>query len=164
MQSLQWTNDANRYLLKNGEELLVDLIHQKAGNYVFFINNNRYTITSKGFWNPKYEVVQGEKMVLQLTYGIWRSKGKIIFADGSEYQFDYQSKEGIRFRFLDQEKEIMVFGIDYNNTQQLKVNFYVGIIMEDAEKLLLMSALGMSIFSSISKEMIAGNDIFSNTR
>jgi hypothetical protein len=159
MHNLQWTNEGNRYLLKNGDEVMVDLVHNVSGNDSFFINHNRYSISRKGFWNPGYEIEQQGKTVLQLTYGIWKSTGKIIFSDASEYQSDYQSKNGLKLRFLDKENEIMVFGIDFSYPQQLKMNFYVGIVMEDAEKLLILAALGMSVFSSVYREMIGGNDV-----
>lgn len=159
MQNLKWINEGNRYILKNGEEVMVDLLHSLSGNDTFFINAKKYNIVCKGFWNPGYEIKLEEKTILRFSYGIWKNAGTIIFSDGSQYQSDYRSKNGLKMRFLDKENEIMVYGMEYNNRQNISMSFYVGIVMEDAEKLLILAALGMSIFSSQLREMISGEDL-----
>ncbi len=159
MQNLKWINEGNRYILKNGEEVMVDLLHSLSGNDTFFINKKKYSIVCKGFWNPRYEIKLEEKTILRFSYGIWKNSGTIVFADGSQYQSDYRSKNGLKMRFLDNDSEIMVYSIEHNHPKNVSMGFYVGIVMEDAEKLLILAALGMSVFSSQLREMISGEDL-----
>lgn len=151
MTNLQWVREGDTCLLKDQEMVLIDLRLQHGGNASFFIQQKKYTITRKGFWIPVHHLVQNNVPVLKMMHGFWGSNAKIVFEDGSTYGMEYRNKNGLQIIFLDGDQEILSYGTVLNE-QQPVMSFHIGIAMEDAEKLLLLAALGMTISACIFKE------------
>lgn len=159
MKNLQWTKEGGHYLLKNKEEVFINLNHTPSKSATFSINNRYYSISLKGFWAPRYVVSYEGENILELAYSLWKTSGNIKCSDGSTYQLKYESKNGFKMRFLDGESEILSYAMDYKDLKNLKMSFYIGTVMEDAEKLLRLAALGMSIFLSHIGEMTSADDL-----
>lgn len=154
MTNLQWTREKDTCWLKDQETTLLTLHLQQGGAAECLIQEKPYKICRKGFWNPAYQILQKETPILTVTHGFWGSSGKINFSDGSVCTMEYKNRNGLKLFFMDQEKEILSFGTVLQNHQHT-ITFHIGIAMEDAEKLLLLSALGMTIFSCMVKENIS---------
>lgn len=154
MTNLQWVRDKETCFLKDQETTLLTLHLQQAGDAQLQIRDKQYRIRRKGFWKPVYQILQNETTLVTLSHGFWGSNGKIVFGDGTVCTMEYKNRNGLKLCFMDQEKEILSFGTVFQNGQYT-ISFHIGIVMEDAEKLLLLSALGMTIFSCMVKENIS---------
>jgi hypothetical protein len=95
--------------------------------------------------------------VVKITHSLWGGNGRIVFGDGKTYSTSYTNKCGLKLRFLKDENEILVYGIEFVNKKPT-LAFSIGIAMIDVDKILILSAVGMIIFSSIFKEMASGSD------
>ena len=114
MKNLKWISNGENHYLKNDEETLVDLIIAPLKKPSFIINQKKYIVSCKGFWNPAYIIHCEEQEIVKITHSLWGGNGRIIFNDGKT--------------------------------------------MIDAEKILILSAIGLIIFSSIFQEMATGSD------
>ena len=157
MENLKWFSEGSKFSLKNGDETIMKLSINLAGESICNINDREYQIYKKGAWNSLYYVFADGQEIARLCHGIWGSSGKIAFADGAEYNVAYRSKDGFKIRFMDEENEILEYGVVIMGIRTT-MKFKVGISMIDAEKLLLLAALGMIIFFPILKEITGGTD------
>jgi hypothetical protein len=158
MQHLKWIKEGYRYTLKSDETFLMTLHIYPAAGAAFILNEKEYVISTKGIWNPSIYVTTSGKEILKLTHSIWSSKGKILFNDGTEYYNEYTSKGGLQLRFTDAGNEILSYAVAFENKRPL-LKFTLGNEMIDAEKLLILAALGMTLFSSAFREIAGENDI-----
>jgi hypothetical protein len=157
MEKLNWTKKGHTHILKNGESVLLTLhIHPTTGAD-FILNGKEYTIGTKGIWSRYYYITSGENEILKLTHNFWSSKGKITFNDGSECTNEYTSKGGLKLRFADAENEILSYSMVFENKKPT-LKFKLGLEMIDAEKLLILAALGMTLFSGILQEIGGDGD------
>lgn len=157
MKNLQWIIEGEKHFLKNDYETLIDLTINALKKPSFIINQKHYTVRSNGFWNPSYIVSCTEHEVARVTHILWGSGGQIFFNDGKIYTTSYTNKGGLKLKFLKDENEILVYGIEFINKKPALV-FNIGTTMIDAERILILSAIGMIIFSTIFKEMADGSD------
>ncbi len=148
MKKLYWTKKGDDYLLKNDEEVLLSLFFKLSGTSSFIINNKEYIISKKGFWNPGYFIKHNEEYILKLTHHFWGSNGKIVFNDGTEYTTDYKTRGGLKLRLTEEDREILAYKTQFVNSRPV-MNFQVSENMLDADKLLIMAALGMTIYTTI---------------
>jgi len=158
MNDLYWVKENGKYLLKNNDAILIDLSMNTTGQSVFTINNKQYTIARKGFWNAYYYIADGYTEVLRIVHSFWGSNGKIAFADGSSYISEYKAKSGVLcMRFIDGDKEILSYKTMLQK-HSLSLDFTVGTSMVDAEKLLLLAALGKVLFTTLFNDGSATDD------
>lgn len=157
MEKLSWTNEGNKYFLKSGESILMTLQVYPAATAEFNLNGKKYVISTKGIWNPCCYITSEEKEILKLTHNFWSSKGKIVFLDGTECNSEYTSRGGLKLRFSEAEKEVLSYGVSFENKRPHLI-FKLGFEMIDAEKLLILAALGMTMFSSLFKEIAGESD------
>ncbi len=157
MKNLKWTSQGEKHYLKNDEETLVDLTINPLKKPSFIINQKQYIVSNEGFWNPSYIINCNEQEIVKISHSLWGSGGRIIFNDGKIYTTKFTNKGGLKLKFLQDENEILVYGIEFVNKKPV-LNFSIGTIMIDAEKILILSAIGMIMFSSIFKEMAGGGD------
>ncbi len=162
MKNIQWIKDGKKELLKKEDEVLIDLSFQPGGVSHFSINNKNFAVNRKGFWNPVYSVTENEKEVLLLSHNFWGSNGKLVFADGAVYACVYQNKGGLKMKFLKGDMEILSYGLEMKNHRP-ETTFHLGIALVDAEKLLLLAALGKVIFSTLFMEDSSGDDFLLST-
>ncbi len=121
------------------------------------MNEIRYEIHREGFWNQRYIVTKDGKEEATLSHNFWGSKGRIQFAEGITFCSDYKYKNILTLRFLDGESEILRYHVEGDSGKQF-AEFSLGIAIVDAEKLLLMTALGMVMFLNIFNEFNGGED------
>ena len=157
MKNIKWINQGEKHYLKNDEETLIELTIIPLKKPSFIINQKQYNVSSKGFWNPSYIVSCNEQEVVKVSHSLWGNGGRIVFADAKIYTTKYTNKGGLKLKFLKDENEILVYGIEFINKKPI-LSFNIGTTMIDAEKILILSAIGMIIFSSIFKEMATGSD------
>ena len=100
-------------MLKNKEEVFINLTHNPSKSATFSINNRYYSISLKGFWTPRYVVSYEGENILELAYSLWKTSGDIKFLDGSVYRLKYESKSGFKMLFLDGESEILSYAMDH---------------------------------------------------
>jgi hypothetical protein len=161
MKNLKWIQDGQKYFLTNDETLLLTLNFLPAAGADFILNEKEYLVNQKGSWNPAYYVTASGKEIIKLTHSFWGSKGKIICWDDTVYKCEYINKGGLMVRFLDGENELLSYYLS-TKTKQLTIGFSIGTYMEDAEKLLILAALGMVLFTSLAGENFSKNDDNSN--
>ncbi len=157
MQNLTWTRKGSKNLLISDGNVLVTLNIKSTTGADFLLNDREYIISTKGAWNPVCYVTSNGLEILKLTHGFWTSKGKIIFNDGSIYDTEYISKAGIKLRFSNAGNEILSYAVAFENKRAV-LHFAIGIEMIDADKLLILAALGMTMFSGIFMEIAGDND------
>lgn len=157
MRNLKWIKEDKRYLLKSDESSMIDLTITSAGAASFFIANKQYQVSKKGFFSPAYIVQSEGEEILKLSHGFWGSSGRIAFSDGSVYTSEYKNKGGLKMRFMDGENEILSYGRNVEN-KKLVPSFSIGISMVDADKLLILAALGVIIFQCLFSEDSSGDD------
>lgn len=137
--------------------LLATLNIRSSTSAEFVLNEKNYSIRTSGLWNPSCSVFSGEEEIVKLSYRFWTTKGSIVFKDGSVYESAYTSKGGLKLRFLNKGHEILSYGYVFENKRPLMV-FSLGTDMIDAERLLLLAVLGMTMFSGIFREIAGGSD------
>ncbi len=152
MKNLHWIKENEIYLLKNENQTLVTLTASLTAKSIFTIDNKQYYVTRKGLWNPVYIITSNDEVVAKLSHSFWGSNGKIVFANGNEYRTEYKTKRGFKLSFFDKENEILSFVTEIKNGQVSHI-FNVGIALEDAEQLLIFSALGKIIVTNMYKEL-----------
>ena len=157
MKNLKWVKEDQKYFLKNDHTLLLTLNFHAAAIADFILNEKEYLVNRKGSWNPAYYVTASGKEIIKLTHSFWGSRGKIICWDNTVYKCEYINKGGLKVRFLDGENELFSYYLS-TETKQLTISFNIGTHMEDAEKLLLLSVLGMVLFTSLAGENFSKND------
>lgn len=157
MKNIQWVNEGEKHYLKNDTETLIDLTITPLKKPSFILNQKQYIVSSKGFWNPAYVVSYNNEDIVTITHSLWGGKGRIVFSDGEVCSTHYSNKGGLKLRFLKDENELLVYGIEFVNKKPV-LTFNIGTILIDAEKILLLSAIGMIIFSTIYKEMAGSTD------
>lgn len=157
MKNVQWIREGRNYWLQSDGTSLISLTVHPATGSEFILNNRKYSIRTKGVWNPASYVSVNGSEILKLTHRFWGSKGTITFTDGTIYESEYTSKGGLQLCFLNAGHEILSFRIVFENKQPV-LKFTMGIEVIDAEILLILAALGMTLFSSIFEEMTGEND------
>lgn len=152
MKNLQWQRDGDLFLLKNNQDVLVSLSQKNCMNADFVMGTTEYQIERKGFWIPGYSVsTKAGDHILKLTHSFWGSRGTIAFNDGWVCDMVYSSKGGLTLRFTEGGNEILVYGTVFENKAQ-KMYFNTGTALLDADKLLMLAALGLTIFNTMQKE------------
>lgn len=151
MKNLKWLKVGNKYLLKTEETVLVDLTINLTGTSIFIIGSNEYQVSRRGFFSPVYTILSKEEKVLTLSHSFWGSEGRIVFNDGSVYTSNYKNKDGLKIRFMDGEHEIITYGRTIENKQSVPF-FSIGISMIDADKLLMLAALGAIMLDCLYRE------------
>lgn len=157
MKNLKWVREDKKYLLKNDETTMIDLSVNPSNTSSFVIDNKQYQVFHKGFFSPVYIVQSNEKEILKLSHSFWGSNGKIVFNDGTVYTCDYKNKGGLTMRFMDGDNEILSYGRSIENKNVVPF-FSIGIAMVDAEKLLVLAALGFIMVQCLFKEDDASDD------
>ena len=155
--NLQWTKEGNKHLLKNDGYTQIELTIQTGGKSICIINGIQYIISSKGFWQPVYQIQKEGVEILKLTHSFWGSNGTIQFENGSTYSLKYTTGSNFKLIFRDAENDIITYGTARANNQ-LAMTYHIGISMVDADKILLLSALGMVIFYSMCREFMSDDD------
>jgi hypothetical protein len=149
MNNLYWIKENGIHLLKHNDTILVELSINIIGNSLFIIDQKNYTISRKGFWNDYYYITDGSTELVRITHNFWGSNGKISFSDGSCFVSEYKTKGGVLYmRFIDGDREILCYKTVLEK-QNHSSQFQVGTSMVDAEKLLLLSALGKVLFATL---------------
>lgn len=149
MNNLHWVKENGKHLLKNDATVLIELLINVTGQSSFTINEKQYTIGRKGFWNAYYYINDGSTEIVKIVHSFWGSNGKIAFTDGSSFTSEYKAKSGtLNMRFLDGDKEILSYKSLIENNKPM-LQFTIGTSMVDAEKLLLLAALGKVLFSTL---------------
>lgn len=154
---LQWKKVDNTYFLTSREEELIILQYHPINKNIFWIGDEAYEVVRKGFWSFRYTITKNNRPWAELKHRFWGSKGDITFVDGSHYTSDYQYKNILTLRFLDQSHEILRYHVGEVDNKK-KAILTPGIIMADGERLLQLSALGMIIFLSIFNEFDESGD------
>ena len=157
MKNIKWVNEGEKHYLKSDIETLIDLTITSLKKPSFILNQKQYIVSNKGFWNPSYLISCNEQEVVKITLNLWGGNGKVVFSDGEICSTHYTNKGGLKLRFLKDENELLVYGIEFVNKKPV-LAFNIGTTLIDAEKILLLSAIGMIIFSTIFKEMAGGSD------
>lgn len=148
---VKWERNGPLYELKQGTRVLVSLRYEALKTCIFYIGTQVFEIRRQGFWNPAYYITQHETEIASLKHQFWGSKGSIKFAEGTVYQVEYKYKNTLTLCIIDNNTEVLrYFVIQENNKRQAFLQ--LGIIMEDAERLLLLSTLAMVLFLSIFNE------------
>ena len=158
MINIKWLIKDSQYTLESENETLVNLTNIPGKNPVFTLNNTEYIVSLKGFWNPSYYIHCNKQEVVKITHSIWVSKGIIAFQDGTNYVSKYSNKGGLSLTFWQEETELLKYSIGFENKKPI-LNFSIGTAIIDADKLLILSTIGMIIFSGVYNEMASGSDI-----
>ena len=158
MENLKWVKEDKNYILKNDEVAMVNLSISLAKGSSFIIHDKQYQISRKSFWKTGYLVRYNDKEILTLSDNFWGSNGKILFNDGTVYSINFKTKGGLKMRFMDGENEILSYTTAIENKKNVIV-FSIGTATTDAEKLLILSALGMMIFTISFGDDASGDDI-----
>jgi hypothetical protein len=162
MSNVQWTREVDRYQLKNEDNTLVDLSMPISGQAVFTMGSKTYQVIKKGFWNPVYHLIQDSQLILKLTHSFWGSNGRIAFEDGAVYTNHYKTKDGLKMVIMEQDNEVLSYSIAFQKKER-KTAFHFGSSIIDAEKILILAALGMVVFSSFFREAYPDDDSFLTT-
>jgi len=157
MKNIQWVTEGEKHYLKSDTETLIDLTIIPLKKPSFIINQKQYTVSHKGFWNPAYIISCNEQEPVKITNSLWGGDGRIVFSDGEICTTHYTYKGGLKLRFLKDENELLVYSIEFVHKKPV-LTFKIGTTLVDAEKVLLLSAIGMIMFSPIFEEMITGSD------
>ncbi len=157
MSNLQWTKEGDKHLLKNDGTAQIELTIQSGGKSNCIINGIQYTISSKGFWQPIYQIKKDDVEILKLTHSFWGSNGTLHFEDRSTYSLKYTTGSNFKLIFRDADDDIITFGTTRVNNK-LEMTYNIGISVVDADKVLLLSALGMVIFSGMYREPMSDDD------
>lgn len=151
MNNLTWKKVGDAYYLVSASEELVKLLYELTGTSSFWMNNDIYLVRRSGFWNQRYTVYNNNEEVVSVAHKFWGSKGKIQFSDGAQYVSDYNYKNTLTLRFLDNGTEILSYHVGSENGKQQTV-LNLGIALIDAERLLILATLGMVMFLNIFNE------------
>lgn len=157
MQHLTWKKKGDAYYLATPDEEVVKLLVEKPCKAIFWLNDEVYEIKRSGFWSPKYAIYNNSKEVLSLSYNFWGGKGKIQFPDGPHYTSSYCCSSTMTLRFMDGDNEILNYGVSNEGINQ-KVIVNVGIALIDADRLLILVALGMAMFLNMLHEHMEDDD------
>lgn len=157
MKNLRWVKEGEKYFLKSDDTSLIILNISPQAGADFILNEKEYVIKRRGIWNPAYYVTESGIEILKLTHSFWGSKGRIICWDDTIYKCEYLNKGGLKVRFLEEENELLSYYLSLEEKQQ-KISFSIGNYMEDGEKLLLLVAFGMVLFTSLVGENYSNND------
>ena len=157
MINIKWQIKDYQYTLESENETLVSLTNIPGKNPVFKINNEEYIVSLKGFWNPSYYIHCNQQEIAKITHSMWVSKGTISLHDGTEYISKYSNKGGLSLTFWHDETVVLKYSIGIENKKPI-LNFSIGTALIDADKLLIISTIGMIIFSGVYKEMSSGSD------
>lgn len=157
MGNLYWTKVGEKHFLKNDDATLIELVMLTHDTATCIMGDKVFNIQKKGFWRHTYSIVNNAVEVAKLTHQFWGSNGTILFADGSSYSLTYTTGSNFKLIFREGENVIITFGTKMVNNS-LAITYNIGISMIDAEKLLLLSSLGMVIFYSMCKENLTDDD------
>ncbi|GCC51754.1 hypothetical protein SanaruYs_19830 [Chryseotalea sanaruensis] len=151
---MNWTKEGEYYNLSTEKESLLKLKFDLLKTTTFQIGDQEYIIEKKGFWQPYYLVHKGEALVATLRHDFWGSKGRIELTNQTTYQVEYKFKNTLTLRFLHQEQEILSYHVETTGALSKSV-FRVGVVIVEEELLLVLAAMGMTIFLSIFNEFKA---------
>ncbi len=154
-----WKKVGDSYLLTSSEEELIRLNYRVGNACSFAISKMEYSAERKGFWSQHYEVIQNGIKTATLSFNFWGSKGHIQFEDGTRYQSNFTYKNVLTLKFTEGDSEILRYYVNGEPGKQYAA-FSLGMVMLDADKLLIMAALGMILFLSIFNEFNSdGGDV-----
>jgi len=151
MKNLSWKKTGDSYYLASRSEELVKLQYEPDNKIVFWMNNEVYEVRRSGLWNQRYSVSRNNREVVSVSHNFWGSKGKINFSDGAQYTSDYKYKNTLTLRFLEGDSEVLSYHVGLDGGKRNAV-FNLGVAMVDADRLLLLAALGMVMFLNIFNE------------
>lgn len=157
MENLYWTKTGDAYYLASPSEELVKLQYDHGDKTLFWSNDEWFEVKRSGLWNQRYSIYKKNQELVSVSHNFWGSKGKLIFADGSQYTSDYNYKNIVTLRFLDGDSEILSYHVGAENGKQ-KAVLNVGSALIDAEKILLLASLGLVMFLNIFNEFNDGGD------
>ena len=153
---MNWIKEGELYYLRTENESLLSLKFDLLKSTTFKIRNQEYTIQKKGFWQPYYLVYKGEQLIAKLLHDFWGSKGRIELANFTTYQVEYTFKNTLTLKFLHKEQEILSYHVETTGAVSKSV-FKVGVVIVEEELLMVLAALGMTIFLSIFNEFTSGD-------
>ena len=157
MTNLHWTKEGKTHFLRNAESNQIELTIKTGGKSTCIINGIQYTISSKGFWQPIYQIQKDGIDLLKLTHSFWGSSGTLQFDDGSIYTIKYTTGSNFKLIFRDAKEDILTFGIT-TVSKKLEMTYSLGSSKVADDKVLLLSALGMVIFHGMCKESMSDDD------
>lgn len=153
-------NDYITYALYQNDEQLAVLMYQEGAASLLKIGHEMYSIWSKGVWNPSYIVTSTTKHIARLRHNFWGSSGIVHFSDGIAYHVEYaQTHEGC-IRFVEQggtNEEVLRYNVHIRENKP-EPFLQIGTALIDAEQLLLLSALGLHILLSMTREFMLSDE------
>ncbi len=159
MKNVKWIRKGESELLMTGDQVLIDLKVNLVKDSTCFIQHNEYTLRRKGMWQHNYFMFHQDKQVLKMVFNFWGNKGKVHFYDGTFIDCDFHVNGGMKIRFLDNDQEILSYK-SVGKPGSRETVFNIGIAFVDAEKLLMLAAIGKYIFSIMYHE--CSDDVASN--
>jgi hypothetical protein len=123
---------------------LISLKIGHSGLSSFVMADQAYEIIKKGSWNPVYLVRSQAEEILKCSYPFWGSTGKVRFNDGSIYQVKYSNQPYFKLSFIDGDNEILSYGLTLGKNKPV-ITFSVSNSLVDAEKVLILAALGKKL-------------------
>jgi hypothetical protein len=154
-------SDYITYALCQNDEQLAVLMYQEGAASLLKIGNEVYSIRSKGIWNPSYNITSATRHIATLYHNFWGSSGVVRFLDDAAYNVKYaQMNEGC-IRFVEQggtNEEVLRYGIHIRGNKP-EPFLHVGTTLIDAEQLLILSALGLHILLSMTREFMLPDDM-----
>jgi hypothetical protein len=157
MNNLKWVIEDGKYLLKKDARTLLDLTINLEKGSLFTIGKKQFRINRKGFWKTAFTVTCNDKEILTLSDSFWGNNGKIIFNDGTIYRFKFTTRGGLKMWFMEGENELLRYTASFDNRKYV-MGFSTGRPAIESEKLLVLAALGMAIFTSSYIDNSAGGD------
>jgi hypothetical protein len=145
------------YYLATPEVEIMKLLVEATGKAIFWLNDEVYEVKRAGLWSSRYTICKSNKEVLSLSNNFWGGKGKIQFADGTHYISSYSYSCTMKLRFSDGDSEILQYGVSNEGGKQ-QVTLNVGIALIDADRLLILAALGMTLFLDMLNQIQDSDD------
>lgn len=153
MINLKWQQNNDWLSLEKEGEVLLVMTVPFAGRCLFRIGTREYRIQPKGLWNPNWFVLIGDAEEARLTHKVWSTKARLKFADGALYTCRYTSSPFLQLQFLQGEEETISLGIRTTSPGRWELLFNVGKVLPDADRLLILAAIGMAKFYGVAKEV-----------
>lgn len=155
---MEWQKDKEVYLLVNNNEILIKVFMDLNNKAMFEINNKLYQFKHKGFFNPVYFVTCEGQEILHLKNSLWGGKGYVEFSDTAHFSLKISSGSDFKLQFFDGVQEILTYGYKIEKKKS-KMTFAVGEAIIDADKLLILSAVGLITFTPYIAENNGGEEL-----
>lgn len=157
-KNLKWQKQNDWFLLKSAEETLVTVNFKLGNKSIFSISSVNYQLESKGFINQGLLVKANGQEVLEIKNGFWETKSTLTFVDGTIVKQDFKHNGKLALRYFNNEGNILIYSYKTID-RRIKETFSVGEVFIDAEKFLILAALGIIIFTPFMLEINGGSDI-----